>query len=219
MPAAWRRVRRALRHQRATDGGAHAPALVGPRRDRARSRRRSSPACGGGASTSARSSAASIARKSRPRIESLNTETARLRTEAGDLRARSSHARKRTRHEPRRRRRRDSKQVTELVAENAQLKEAARVPAEAGCRFEQAGRPDDSRGLSVEREGDDGVALQHARRPRRQPAGRISRAMSSLQADLTPATLATTPARCTCPTTSRTVSPALALKFKYYQTS
>ena len=50
----------------------------------------SSPGCGGGASTSARSSAASTARKSRRGSSTLEAEAAKLRIEATDLRARNS---------------------------------------------------------------------------------------------------------------------------------
>ena len=86
----WRRVRQNFGISRAAHGGAHAPAVVGARRDRRSRWSPSSPACGGGASTSARSSAASTARRSRRSSSRSSPRRRKLRAEAAELRARNS---------------------------------------------------------------------------------------------------------------------------------
>jgi hypothetical protein len=148
------------------------------------------------------------------RIESLSKETARLRVEAGDLRARSSQlesdlAMSRGTEQAL------TRQVTDLVAENAQLKEQS--------TFLQKLVADSSKQvgltiprLSVDREGESAyrynMIVVRGGNPRDEFQGHVS-----LQAELAPATLATIPRTLYLPDDQPDSKPGLALKFKYYQ--
>ena len=135
-----------------------------------------SPACGGGDSTSARSSAASTARRSKPgsrrskpRTRGCAKDNAQLRSKTTQQEtelAMASGAQATL-----------SKQAQELVGRERADQGGARLPAEARRRLQQAGRAVDPapRGRARARRR---VALQRAAGARRQPEGRVRRATS-----------------------------------------
>ena len=148
------------------------------------------------------------------KIESMDAETTRLRSEAADLRARSSQlesdlAMSRGAQQAL------SRQVTDLVAENAQLKdESAFLQKLVADSSKQAGLTIPR--LSVDREGDStyryNMIVVRGGTPRDEFRGHVS-----LQAELAPATLATIPRTLYLPDDQPDSKPGLALKFKYYQ--